>query len=128
MAIYKLKNGKYLVRVNTKLTTGVYKRLNKTVNSYSEAKKVERVLIGKARQDDKTNFGLLLDNYIEDEEKRNTGTNCRVSNDPDSDCADCMYDDRCKKSAGKCESHQLCRNCQRGDAASDKTGDCGTGK
>ena len=78
MAIYKLKNGKYLVRVNTKLTTGVYKRLNKTVNSYSEAKKVERVLIGKARQDDKTNFGLLLDNYIEDEEKREKVTTLYV--------------------------------------------------
>lgn len=70
MPINKLKNGKYLVRINMKIATGVYKRLNKTVDSYSEARKTEKLLKGKAKQDDTINFCVMLDGYLEDIKRR----------------------------------------------------------
>ena len=65
MAIYK-RNGKYLVRVNLRLATNVYKRVNKTVDSFREAKKVEKELMAQKGKRDTLLFDRLLDDYLVD--------------------------------------------------------------
>lgn len=69
MAIYKL-NGKYQVRVNVRLATNVYKRLSKTVSTYSEAKKIEKQLITKNERRNTLLFSDLLDDYLADRKAR----------------------------------------------------------
>ena len=74
MPIYKTSNAKYIVRVNLRISTGVYKRLNKTVNSYAEAKKTEKRLLALKEKPDTIDFDYLLDCFLEDYKLRHKPT------------------------------------------------------
>lgn len=66
VSIFKLKNGKYIVRVNIVVTRGIYKRLNKTVSTFEEAKIVEKQFMAQKNNDGTILFKDFYDKYIED--------------------------------------------------------------
>lgn len=69
MAIYK-ENGKYLVRVNIKMAKGIYKRANRTVATYKEAKTIEKTLLEQQQKNELMKMTYLLDSFISDQKTR----------------------------------------------------------
>lgn len=78
MPIYKIENEKYIVRVNLRVSTGVYKRLNKTVNSYALAKKIEKQFLAIKEKPDTIDFDYLLDSFLEDYKLRHKPTTASI--------------------------------------------------
>lgn len=81
MPIYKKPDGKYIVRVNLKISTGVYKRLNKTVDSNAAAKKIEKQFLAIKEKPDTIDFDCLLDNFLEDYSLRHKPTTANTLKD-----------------------------------------------
>lgn len=74
MSLTKLKNGKYMVRVNIAITKGVYKRINKTVSSYEEAKALDKKYSDLKNNKEQTTFSDFYEIYKKDHTGRYSPT------------------------------------------------------
>lgn len=70
MAINKINENQYIVRVNVTLSSGHYKRINKVTNTYKEAKKVERRLQAYKKMNGEMLFEDTVELYLDDHKTR----------------------------------------------------------
>ena len=78
MSIKKLDKNKYLVRVNVTIAPGTYKRLNKTVYSYKEAKETELQMKAQSKMDDNIYFRDMAVLFLRDYSEKHKATSYRT--------------------------------------------------